>query len=380
MTESDDRTRIFADDDAEQLKRSYEEAVAGAGPEHDRYTRIFTDEEAEQLKRSLAASPRNDDRDSGTSAGSAGDGLSDAETELSIAEKVRRALNEESGASSPGEDAGPVTELSTTAEIRAAINADMAELAKEIGAESSVVVPSFDDEELLADAGTQSAPDTGEAMKTQGNRTGSSNSGRTGSGTGKTVAVSAGNRSSAGASGKGGTHTAASARTSGNSGTKSTAAGKNGTGSARTAVGAPRKGEGTTSEKRKRRKKSKYVTRTTGQKVRTVVISVLIWAIVIVACYGGYKFGYAIFYDVAVDESDISQVSITITGEETDEEIGEILLELDMIEDVDIFLIRCKLYNAEYIAGTYTLSRSYNTEKILNILAGYDYSEGQLTE
>ena len=38
------------------------------------------------------------------------------------------------------------------------------------------------------------------------------------------------------------------------------------------------------------------------------------------------------------------------------------------------------IYDAKYVPGTYKVSPSYTTEKIINILSGYDYSDGTMDE
>ena len=136
---------------------------------------------------------------------------------------------------------------------------------------------------------------------------------------------------------------------------------------------------GKNSKKRSSGKKYKD-TRTRGQKIAKFIVCLLIWIIVIVLCCGAFKLGYDIFYDTPMDSSDLTKIEITIDGYETDTEIGEFLLENDLIDNMFIFKIRCLVYDSDYVAGTYSISRSYNTEKILNILAGYDYSDGTLDE
>ena len=116
------------------------------------------------------------------------------------------------------------------------------------------------------------------------------------------------------------------------------------------------------------------------RKIRTAIISVIIWIIIILLCYYGYNTGYKVFNDTPIDPSDLSKITVTLEGDETDDEVGEMLLDLDMIDDLKIFKIRCKLYDSKYKTGEYEISRSYTTEKILNIFAGYVYSTGELVE
>lgn len=109
-------------------------------------------------------------------------------------------------------------------------------------------------------------------------------------------------------------------------------------------------------------------------------IFLLIWIAVAFACYQLYKFAYSVINDQPMDSTDASKIQVTVTGNETDDEMGKMLLSYGLINDVGIYKWRCRLYTSDYVPGTYKLSRSYNTEKILNILAGYNYSDGTLEE
>jgi len=117
-----------------------------------------------------------------------------------------------------------------------------------------------------------------------------------------------------------------------------------------------------------------------GLKIAKFFIFLILWIAVGVVCYKGYQFAYNVFYDVPMDAADVSKIEFTVTGSETDEEVGEKLEDLGLIDDMKVFLLRCKLYKAKYVAGTYKLSRSFNTEKILNILAAYDYATGTMED
>ena len=109
-------------------------------------------------------------------------------------------------------------------------------------------------------------------------------------------------------------------------------------------------------------------------------ICLAIWLFVIAAGLSGFYVAYTVFYDVAIDEDDLSKVEVTISGNESDEEIGKMLLSLKMIDDVDMFRLRAKIYSADYVGGNYSLSRSYTTEKLINILCDVSYDDGTLME
>lgn len=106
----------------------------------------------------------------------------------------------------------------------------------------------------------------------------------------------------------------------------------------------------------------------------------LLWIAVAFFCYEGYKFAFNVFNDIPVDSTSLSKVSITIDGKESNQEVGEMLFNAGLIDDVTTYKIRCIVYDAEYKPGTYRLSKSYTTEKIINILSGYKYSDTTIEE
>lgn len=109
-------------------------------------------------------------------------------------------------------------------------------------------------------------------------------------------------------------------------------------------------------------------------------VFLFLWICVAVMCYVGYSYTYKIFNDMPVDASNVSKISVTITGTETNDEMAQMLYSLGLIDSVKMYKTRCKLYAPEYVEGTYKLSKSYNTEKIMNILSGVDYSDGTIEE
>ncbi len=127
---------------------------------------------------------------------------------------------------------------------------------------------------------------------------------------------------------------------------------------------------------RNRREKKKPI----GLRVAKFFIFLLLWIAVAVVCYKGYQFAYDIFYDVAIDPADISKIEVTLKGNEDDDQVGQILLDNGLIDDLKIYKYRCKIYKSDYRSGTFKLSRSFNTEKIVNILSGYSYADGRMEE
>lgn len=117
-----------------------------------------------------------------------------------------------------------------------------------------------------------------------------------------------------------------------------------------------------------------------GKKVR-VIVRLCIAILVIAICVVAFLLTYKLFYDVAVDEENKTKVEITIPEEGiTHEEVAEFLYENGCISDTRLYKYRTLIYDAKYVPGTYKVSPSYTTEKIINILSGYDYSDGTMDE
>ena len=55
-------------------------------------------------------------------------------------------------------------------------------------------------------------------------------------------------------------------------------------------------------------------------------------------------------------------------------------MDAGVIADAGLYKLRTYIYDANYVPGTYSVSPSYSTEKIINILSGYDYSNGMMEE
>lgn len=115
-------------------------------------------------------------------------------------------------------------------------------------------------------------------------------------------------------------------------------------------------------------------------KIKTAVIRSTVILCVIAICLAGFLITYNIFNDRAVDPENTNRVAVTVTENMTDDEVGAMLLEAGCIKDVKLYKVRCLIYDADYVPGKYKVSPSFTTEKIINILSGYDYSDGTIDE
>lgn len=129
---------------------------------------------------------------------------------------------------------------------------------------------------------------------------------------------------------------------------------------------------------RMRREEEELLKRT---KRKKLIIRLAVVVFVILICVAGFLFTYRVFYDEPLDEEDTKKVEITIPeGGISDEEVAKMLSDAGVIKDTGLYKLRTFIYDAAYVPGTYEVSPSYTTEKIINILSGYDYSNGLMVE
>ena len=117
------------------------------------------------------------------------------------------------------------------------------------------------------------------------------------------------------------------------------------------------------------------------KRTKKLIIRLAVTLFVVLICVLCFLITFRVFYDTPLNEEDTSKVEITITDPEiTDEEVAEMLLDAGVINDTRLYKLRTYIYDANYVPGTYNVSPSFSTEKIINILSGYDYSDGTMEE
>lgn len=116
-----------------------------------------------------------------------------------------------------------------------------------------------------------------------------------------------------------------------------------------------------------------------GKRVK-LVVRLAIAVFVVALCVIAFMVTFKLFYDTPLDPASKEKVEVTIADGVTDEEVADILYEAGCIEDKKVYKFRTYIYDANYIPGTYKVSPSYTTEKLINILSGYDYSDGTMEE
>ncbi len=115
-------------------------------------------------------------------------------------------------------------------------------------------------------------------------------------------------------------------------------------------------------------------------KTKKFLIRTAITAGVVVLCLIGFFVTFGIFNDTAYDKTNNTRMEIVITEGITRDTVAKQLKEMGCIADAGMFKTRCIVYDADFVPGTYKVSPSFTTEKIVNILSGYDYSDGTMDE
>lgn len=101
------------------------------------------------------------------------------------------------------------------------------------------------------------------------------------------------------------------------------------------------------------------------------IVRLAVLVLVIVLCIIAYTTARKVCNDQPMNSSNTTKVQITITADSTDSSVGEFLVKNNVVESKFVYKLRAILFEANYKEGTYEVSPSYTTEKIINILSGY---------
>lgn len=101
------------------------------------------------------------------------------------------------------------------------------------------------------------------------------------------------------------------------------------------------------------------------------IVRLAVLVLVIVLCIIAYTTARKVCNDQPMNSSNTAKVQITITADSTDSSVGEFLVKNNVVESKFVYKLRAILFEANYKEGTYEVSPSYTTEKIIDILSGY---------
>lgn len=99
-----------------------------------------------------------------------------------------------------------------------------------------------------------------------------------------------------------------------------------------------------------------------------LVVYVMLAALLILGVKRGYEFGYSVFYAPAMEEDPGTDKGITLTGEESVYEVGEMLEAAGLIRDAKAFTIQAYCYEYEVKKGEYQLNTALSSKEIINLL------------
>ena len=93
-----------------------------------------------------------------------------------------------------------------------------------------------------------------------------------------------------------------------------------------------------------------------------------------------YEFGHSIFYSPGMEEKPGTEKTVTISGEESIAEVGQILEDAGLIRDSLAFTIQAMVYEYDVQAGTYELNTSESSKEIIKILKNAPAEETEAAE
>ncbi len=104
-------------------------------------------------------------------------------------------------------------------------------------------------------------------------------------------------------------------------------------------------------------------------RVLGISISVLLGVLVVCGLYRlgiqCYDFGYRVYTEPAVSESDHTDVLVQITGDMDEKDLAELLEEKHLVRDSRLFFLQEKLYGYKPVPGVYTLSPSMTPAELM---------------
>ena len=117
----------------------------------------------------------------------------------------------------------------------------------------------------------------------------------------------------------------------------------------------------------------------------SISFSILVALLVVVGLIGlgsyCYDFGYRVFTESPVDETPGRDVTVSVTADMSEHDIGKMLKEEGLVEDANLFYAQLKLsaYSGKLKPGVYTLNTSMTAREMFVIMAA-DAGDTESTE
>ena len=108
-----------------------------------------------------------------------------------------------------------------------------------------------------------------------------------------------------------------------------------------------------------------------------LLILVLVLLIIVFLGRYAYRFGYAVFYEKRAEEPPGRDIVVTIPEMPSARDVGEVLREAGLIEDVRVFVVQERLsaYHDKEKAGEYTLNTSMTPTEMLSVIGAEEDKE-----
>lgn len=115
--------------------------------------------------------------------------------------------------------------------------------------------------------------------------------------------------------------------------------------------------------------------------MKVVIMIVIVVAMVALGKYA-YSFGYKVFAEETVSNPPGKNVAVTIEGDITASDLGELLEKKGLINDSKVFWVQMQLseYKSHLKGGSYVLNTSQTSEEMLAVLAREDETESETEE
>ncbi|MCM1045248.1 MAG: endolytic transglycosylase MltG [Candidatus Gastranaerophilales bacterium] len=125
-------------------------------------------------------------------------------------------------------------------------------------------------------------------------------------------------------------------------------------------------------------KAGRFISAVLGMIVRVVFIIGVIYVI-----YRGaticYEYGYRIFTEPAVSEGEGRTVTLTVTGNESLMELGEMFADKGLVRDSRLFVLQYLFseYREDVVPGTFEFSTAMTAEEMMAVMAAPAQDETQ---
>ena len=110
--------------------------------------------------------------------------------------------------------------------------------------------------------------------------------------------------------------------------------------------------------------------------VLSVTVHIVVIALIAIGLFRlgnmAFHYGHSAFYAEPIDAEPGRQISVSISGKESAEEIGKMLETKGLIEDWKVFYLQASLgkFSEKVLAGEYTLTTAMTPKEMMAVMSG----------